>query len=148
VTSPPTTRSSDERWARGIAIGVAFVVVIRVLWYLEVVDVGYPFIPARDDQADRQRIVNEIRTGGLLSPTFIGSDNIRLPVLEADLSIGGEIEVDRDAVGVLTVVFWTQGGILGELAGYAYTSDGHEPMNLSDPDMVPHPLGGGWFTLG
>jgi hypothetical protein len=126
-------------------MGLAILVVIRVLWYLEVVEVGYPFIPARDDQAARQRIVNEIRTGGLLSPTFIGSDTIRLPVLDADLSIRGEIDVDRDAVGVLTVVFWTQSGVL--LAGYAYTSDGHEPMYLADPDIVPHPLGGGWFSL-
>jgi hypothetical protein len=127
--------------------GVAVLVVLRIAWYLSVAVVGYPFIPARDDQAARQHVVDEIIAGRLVPSGFVGFDTVKLSPLDADLSVGGKVEVDRDARGTLTVTFWTQGGILGQIAGYSFTSDGHTPTEFSDPDMVPRPIGRGWFQL-
>lgn len=126
--------------------GVAVLVVLRIAWYLSVA-VGLPFIPARDDQAGRQHVVEEIAGGRLVAPGFVGFDSVQLSPLDADLAVGGEVEVDRDARGTLTVTFWTQAGILGQIAGYSFTSDGHTPTEFSDSDMVPKPIGGGWFEL-
>lgn len=124
---------------------MAVVLAIRVAWYLSVVG-GAPFIPARDEQTGRQHVVDEIVAGKLVAPGFVGFDRVRLSPLDADLAVAGIVEVDRGPSGVLTVTFWTQDGILGEIAGFSFRSDGQTPI-LSDPDIVAEPLGGGWFAL-
>ncbi len=120
-------------------------VALRIAWYLSVVG-GAPFIPARDDQAGRQHVSDEIVAGRLVAPDFVGFDAVRLSPFDADLAVGGTVEVERESSGLLTVTFWTQDGILGRIAGFAFRSDGQTP-DVSDPDIVGHPLGGGWFAL-
>ena len=146
-STPEAAHSSRQRALRGLLLGVVAVLILRLLWYFSVAVVGCPFIPARDDQAGRQHIVDEIRSGSLVAPDFVGSRTVQLPLLDADLAVGGEVEVVRDAHGVLTVTFWTQSGVLGELAGYAFQSEGQVPTAMSDPDVTAQPLGGGWFAL-
>jgi hypothetical protein len=142
----PARDSPRGSLARGLFLGIVAVIVIRIAWYVSVAVVGYPFIPARDDQAGRQHVVDEIVLGKLVDPSFVGFDRFQLSPLDADLAVGGKVEVERDARGVLTVTFWTQGGILGEIAGVAFRSDGQTP-DVSDPDIAAHPLDGGWFAL-
>lgn len=144
---PHAPDSSRARLGRALLIGVALVFALRIIWYLSVAVAGLPFVPARDDQPSRQHIVDEIESGRMLAPTFVGFRRIQLSPLDADLTIGGGVEVDREDNGVLTVTFWTQTGILGKLTGFAFRSDGQTPTSLSDPDVTARPIGDNWFAL-
>lgn len=81
-----------------------------------------------------------------MEPDFVGYRTVKLPLLDAVLAVRGEVEVERDTQGALTVTFWTELGVLRQLAGFAFQSDGRVPT-FGDPDIVATPLGGGWFAL-